>query len=271
MPITPPVNPDSAQSPNLPRRQLLQGAACLGLMALLTGCTTKAGARLPGPRWPDQEGPTFAGGGQGDTSWSRPGARAPSAAPAPIARPAPVRSVQPVVSGIMPRSAWTNGQPRWNVSKPLNGVRRITIHHDALNTEGGRGTAFAIQRLNSIRGSHMSRGREWVDIGYHYIIDPDGRVWEGRPVSIEGAHVKANNEHNLGIMVMGNFDQQRPTSAQLETLDGFVAAQARFYRVPPSRIFTHQEIMSTACPGRNLQGYMQQTRSRSGRMALMAT
>jgi hypothetical protein len=35
-----------------------------------------------------------------------------------------------------------------------------------------------------------------ADIGYHYTIDPTGRIWEGRPVQYQGAHVKMNNEHN---------------------------------------------------------------------------
>jgi hypothetical protein len=79
--------------------------------------------------------------------------------------------------------------------------------------------------------------------------------------------VKDTNEHNLGVLVLGNFDLQQPTPQALASLDSFVAAQMRRYRVPLSRVYTHQELRPTACPGRNLQRYMLATRTRSGRMA----
>jgi len=153
----------------------------------------------------------------------------------------------------------------------MNGVGMITVHHDALNAARLRGWNASIERLNSIRRSHIERGPTWVDIGYHYVIDPEGRVWEGRPVSIEGAHVANTNDHNLGIMLMGNFMEHRPTQAQLNCLDGFIAAQMRGYRVPMSKVSTHREFRSakTECPGDNLQSYMQQTRSSRGRLSRM--
>ena len=147
----------------------------------------------------------------------------------------------------------------------MNGVRRITIHHDAIPAHSLRTQSDAIARLNSVRQSHLKEG--WADIGYHYVIDPQGRVWEGRPLTFQGAHVKDNNEHNIGVMCMGNFDQQRPTSNQIASLDGFVAVLMRRHRIPANRVYTHQEIMATRCPGRNLQNYMLATRGRGGRMA----
>lgn len=261
---------DDAVLPIAPvsRRGVLAGGALIALASVIQGCAGRrtATGSLPNPVWPDQDAvgtSTSVGAG---TPWS-----VPSSAGRP--RPATIGSapMPTQISGVMPRSAWVRGAPpRMQFSKPMRGVQRITVHHDALNTQGGRGQAWSIERLNSIRRSHMGRGSEWVDIGYHYIIDPDGRVWEGRPLAIEGAHVAATNDHNLGIMCMGNFDEQRPGLAQLNTLDEFVAMQMRIHRVPITRVYTHQELKQTACPGRNLQRYMLQTRSRSGTLARLA-
>lgn len=176
-------------------------------------------------------------------------------------------------AGIMPRSAWTSaGVARPDKIHTMNGVTRITIHHDGMNTFTSTSQADAARRLESIRLGHLARkakdGSPWADIGYHYIIDPAGRVWEGRSTRYQGAHVENNNENNLGIMVMGNYDQQRPTPTQTAALDRFVASQMAAYRVPVSRVFTHQEINPTACPGRNLQGYMLATRRRGGNLAI---
>jgi len=189
-----------------------------------------------------------------------------SAAPSPTGLP----------PGVIARSAWTNSIPNFVTArpKPMGGVRRITVHHSAVNSSNISAKGDAARQIESFRQNHVSRtdsdGSHWVDIGYHYIIDPAGRIWEGRPVTIEGAHVSHTNQHNLGVMLMGNFDQQRPTRAALEALDSFVAGQMKRYRVNIASVFTHQELKSTECPGTNLQRYMLQTRASTGNMARLA-
>jgi len=234
------------------RRQTILAGAGLALGALLTGCASGGKGKDIAVPWPDQ---------QRTLPKLRP-------VPAPInASPTRTASAPTAAQGVIPRSRWATQPPKWSMSKPLNGISRITVHHDAFNSVGLTRESAVAARIESIRRAHRQRGSEWVDIGYHYIIDPAGRVWEGRPLSIEGAHVSKTNEHNLGICVLGNFDEQRPTSEALATLDSFVAYQARQYRVSMRNVFTHQELKPTACPGRNLQRYMVETRSGRGRMA----
>jgi N-acetyl-anhydromuramyl-L-alanine amidase AmpD len=114
--------------------------------------------------------------------------------------------------------------------------------------------------MELIRTSHRRKG--WSDIGYHYVIDRAGRLWEARPINYQGAHVRDNNEHNIGVMCMGNFDLQQPSEAQLTTLARTVQQIRQYYRVSESRIYTHQEINPTACPGRNMQPRVVTMRSR---------
>ncbi len=230
----------------LSRREVVVGGMIAGAAAFLAACESASPTRsagLPGPLWPDA--------GTGAT------------VPPPPVRTPPSGPVAPP-RGVMPRTAWTSAAPQWSVATPMRGIQRITIHHDAINSLGLSGQGNIAKRLESIRRSHRARGSNWVDIGYHYVVDPDGRVWQGRPISIEGAHVSENNPHNLGIMVMGNFDEHRPTSAALAALSSFVADQMRRYRVPVNRVYTHQEIKASACPGRNLQGYMLSARGPGG-------
>jgi hypothetical protein len=227
----------------LNRREVLSGGLVLGAGLLLVGCQKKT--TVFKPLTPEElEGP--------------PHVQPPEhrIASGPTAGP---------VSGVIARREWTSTGPIMSLINPMNGVDRITIHHSAVISAGVRGKTDAARMLTSIRSSHVTNG--WADIGYHYIIDPQGNIWEGRPVKYQGAHVKENNEHNLGIMCMGNFDEERPTPAMLATLDGFVADRMRALRVPIHRVYTHQELRRTECPGRNLQGYMVATRSGSGRMA----
>ena len=102
----------------------------------------------------------------------------------------------------MTRGRWTGTQPmRTRETYMMNGVGRITIHHDAIESTGISSPEDSIKRLNAVRDGHLRRGM--IDIGYHYVIDPAGRVWEARPLQYQGGHVHNQNEHNLGIVMLG--------------------------------------------------------------------
>lgn len=151
---------------------------------------------------------------------------------------------------------------------PAKPYFRITLHHDGMDAFASTDRAAAAARLEQIRQAHLNRpGEPFGDIGYHYLIDPAGRVWQGRPLQWQGAHVARTNEGNLGVCCLGNFMQQRPSQAQLVALDRFVAAQMKHYRIPPGRVYTHRELGQTLCPGDNLQPYIADSR-RSGAIAL---
>ena len=170
--------------------------------------------------------------------------------PAPTTKPVPARL--PAAMAVTPRSAWTRGGTSGDV-KPMNGVQRITVHHSAMATTGNSARATAAM-LTSIRKGHLARG--WADIGYHFAVDPAGRVLACRDLRFQGAHVAEHNEHNVGVCVLGNFDEQRPTPPQLNALHAALTSLAATYRVPMRRVYTHQELNPTACPGVYLQRHM---------------
>ncbi len=237
------------------RRSILLGGASIALGLFLAGCSSGGKGKDIAMRWPDQE-PEL---GKLKPVPSPLGGRTPATNVASGPAGAP--------RGVIPRARWASAGPKMSMSRPMNGVNQITVHHDAYTSVGLVRESAVATRIESIRRAHRQRGSEWVDIGYHYVIDPSGRVWEGRPIGIEGAHVSKTNEHNLGVCVLGNFDNQRPTSEALSAVDSFVAYQMRQHRVSMRNVRTHQEIKPTACPGRNLQRYMVETRSGRGRMA----
>lgn len=231
------------------RRQLLRSGLAAGAFLVLQGCGSRAqrpGVRVA-PREPNPADWAFV---PQKPAWLD-GERSIPASPTP---------------GVIARSVWTRTGPNVGDTNPMGGVSRITVHHDGMTPFTNTSQLAAAQRLENIRRSHVS-SNGWADIGYHYVVDPGGRVWEARPVSLQGAHVKDNNEHNLGVMMMGNYDEQSPTGAAAQALDEFVAALMRKYRVPVSRVYTHQEIRPTACPGRSLQRVMESTRARGGTLA----
>ncbi|MBL8875300.1 MAG: N-acetylmuramoyl-L-alanine amidase [Phycisphaerae bacterium] len=240
------------------RRDVLAGGLLAGAALVLAACQSGPSptdsSELPSPVWPDERNPTLS---------ALPPAPVRSSGSAPA--PAPSSASYGLPSNVMPRSAWTNAGVIRSLANPMNGVNRITVHHDAIRSDNVRTQRDAVARLNQVRASHLREG--WADIGYHYVIDPQGRVWEARPLGYQGAHVKDKNEHNIGVMCMGNFEMQRPTPQQTAALDAFVATLMQRHKIPNSRVYTHQELGQTACPGRNLQNYMLASRGRGGRLA----
>ncbi|MCE9592100.1 MAG: peptidoglycan recognition protein family protein [Planctomycetes bacterium] len=169
----------------------------------------------------------------------------------------------PVAGSIqaIPRSRWAAAGPIMSKMIPMNGINRITVHHEGWTPVYFTDAATTASRLERVRQGHLSR-LSAGDIGYHFVIDRAGRVWQGRDLRYQGAHVKANNEHNIGVMCLGNFDQQSPSDPQLVALRDTVSKLMRQYHVSSnrnikmSRVQTHQEINPTRCPGLALQPKM---------------
>lgn len=182
---------------------------------------------------------------------------APPAPTKPL--PAPVTTNQSNTYDIIPRSAWARAGPNMQTIDPMNGVRLITFHHSGdpkvFTTTDYAETA---QHLEYVREYH--RSRNFQDIGYHFAIDRAGRVWQLRSLAYQGQHVRYNNEHNIGIVVLGNFDMQTPSQAQKDRIRTFGALVRKQYNLAAARVYTHQEIVSTECPGDALQAYMVQVR-----------
>jgi len=172
------------------------------------------------------------------------------------------RGTLPHTVTVLNRHTWATSGPIVSRANRMGRVRSITIHHDGMSPYYSTLYDDTARRLEAIRNSHVNRG--WADIGYHFAIDPSGRVWACRPEALQGAHVKDYNPGNLGILVLGNYEDQRPTAATTRTLDHLIAAKMDEHRVALDRVYTHREWASTACPGRHLQAHMQTARARGG-------
>lgn len=174
---------------------------------------------------------------------------------APVVRATPPRSLPPagnVRSLPAPdQTAMVNGVPRnWIPPVKPNRWYWIVIHH----------TATPAGALSRIDASHRSKG--WDEAGYHFVIgngteSRDGQIEVGPrwPKQKRGAHTASAdnrfNEHGIGIVMVGNFDETRPSKAQLESCARLVAYLMRTYRVPADRVLGHRDAKATDCPGKH--------------------
>lgn len=157
---------------------------------------------------------------------------------------------------MVPRSYWGATSPTPSRLNRMTRITRMTVHHEGCPKANWTTAPQDVAKtLRMIQSSHRKRLRAG-DIGYHYIIDRTGRIWEGRNLTYQGAHVRGNNEGNIGIMLMGNFDIQSPTEAQLNALERLSGTVIDYYNINPTRVYGHCDLVATRCPGRNLHNQL---------------
>jgi hypothetical protein len=166
----------------------------------------------------------------------------------------PQKVKQPNFS-ILPRSSWGNRKAIPRKMELMGNPTRITIHHTAMDAP--QTPKEATHQIRLIQRNQIQKNR-WGDIGYHFLIDPWGRVFEGRKLKYQGAHAGdgETNKHNLGICLLGNFQSgeagaSHPTQAQLKSMRALVQVLTDTFHISPSQVFSHQQIRPTAtsCPG----------------------
>ncbi len=162
----------------------------------------------------------------------------------------------------IPRRAWTTFVPNAKEMEAMPRVTRITVHHEGNHPFYGTSVSDVRARLVNVLNGEMNAKNPHKDIAYHFVIDPAGRVWEARDLKWEGRHTRNNYDGNLGVMCLGNFEEQSIPAAQLAALEKFIAQMQLKYTIARKRVYTHQELSPTLCPGKDLQKKMGAMRSR---------
>ena len=148
---------------------------------------------------------------------------------------------------IRPRHTWAHQAPDTSLLTPSSPYYCITIHHEGSQPCTDMASDTVMTNLQTILDGHTKR--QYGDIAYHMIIDYAGRLWEGRSLSYQGAHVCRKNAGNIGIMLLGNFEKQTPSEAQINTLATTTNLVCQHFDIRPSQIYGHRDLAQTLCPG----------------------
>src|SRR3954470_10025348 len=150
---------------------------------------------------------------------------------------APVRHASGTgTPAIVPRSGWHANEEIVR-ARPLYApaVRLMVVHHTAGATSYSRAQSAAIVR--GIEVYHV-QGNGWNDIGYNFLVDRFGTVYEGRGGGVErnviGAHAEGFNTGTTGIALLGNYTSAVPPPAQQNALANLVAWRLDVAHVDPS-------------------------------------
>lgn len=164
---------------------------------------------------------------------------------------------------IISRKEWKAKPGRSERLTALKGAwSRITIHHsfDTLSTQSGGTLEDSAEVVRAIQKFHMEDpDHRWGDIGYHFLIDSAGRIFEGRELEWQGAHAGGmNNTQNLGVCMLGDFLKRAPTPAALNSLELLIRSLQDQYKIPATRIYPHKEFATTQCPGPALTRWLKE-------------
>jgi len=169
---------------------------------------------------------------------------------------------------MLPKSVTTKNEKGekliWPIEKSPQ-VKKIIIHHTGEYVDEKRNPK---ELMRAIYYYHtLTRG--WGDIGYNYVVDKQGNIYEGRyggPLTV-GAHVAYYNLGTIGIALMGNFNNEKPTIAQQKILTLIIAdhanrfsidplASSEFLNIDSPNVAGHKDVTrkghGTSCPGTNL-------------------
>lgn len=148
-----------------------------------------------------------------------------------------------------------------SVPQPIPDSRRhtpkfITIHHAGVEWKGGRDPADFVRNMQT----WGQKEKNWPDLPYHFLIAPDGRIFEGRSLEYEPeSNTKYDLQGNIGVEMMGNFEIQRPSLQQLQACTALVAWLCQKYSIPLERIRGHNDAAprQTTCPGKDFYRYLE--------------
>lgn len=189
---------------------------------------------------------------------------------------------------IIPRSAWGAGlKPKGSPS--MGTVQMAFVHHTVNGNDYGAADSPAIVR--AIFEYHV-RSNGWNDIGYNFLVDRFGQIFEGRAGGVDqpviGAQAIGWNSVSTGIAIIGTFEGEPAPAAALAAVAAIIrwklplhgAATAgtiplvssggsgNRYKsgvtVAMNRISGHRDGCSTDCPGGRLYGQLADIRNRVG-------
>ncbi len=148
---------------------------------------------------------------------------------------------------IIPRAAWGARAPKSRTTVPWSKRTGFVVHYSAASPD---------QTPKAIQNYHMDTKR-WSDIGYNFLVDDKGRIYEGRGWTVLGAHAEGHNTENIGVCWIGKDragvkDTPPASLAAIRWLYDQACHQAGRQLAKRG----HRDVGSTTCPGDELYAWV---------------
>lgn len=153
----------------------------------------------------------------------------------------------------------------WPVQK-TEAIEKFAVHHtdSTIKDVTGDGIIDESDYKAIVRAiySYHTKTRGWGDIGYNYLIDPLGNIYEGRygGETAIGAHTLCYNPETMGIAFIGNYESKPISEPAFKAASELIAEKSKKYNVDlmattnyrgknVEAIFGHKDVRATSCPG----------------------
>ncbi|WP_367125234.1 N-acetylmuramoyl-L-alanine amidase [Streptomyces phytohabitans] len=191
--------------------------------------------------------------------------------------------------GIVTRSGW-GADERLREKNFAYGktVRMAFVHHTAMGNDYSCSQSPSI--IRSIYRYHV-KSSGWRDIGYNFLVDKCGKIYEGRAGGVtepvQGAHTYGFNGNTMGVAVLGSFGSSQPSKQALDGVAKLTAWKLGLYgadvrgkttmtsgggkyakgkRVRMNTVSGHRDGFNTECPGARLYAKLGTIRATAGRL-----
>jgi len=121
-------------------------------------------------------------------------------------------------------------------------ISHLVVHHSASSNTSNNWPAVVL----SFWDYHVNT-LGWCDIGYNWLVDPEGNLYEGRGGgnNVQGAHFSCANSNTMGICVIGNFMDVEPTQEAKEMLIRLLSWKCCQNELSPSDLVYHSSTELT--------------------------
>ena len=150
-----------------------------------------------------------------------------------------IRAYKPPTTQLCGAKDITNDLPKGPGAyerRDLSDIRYLVVHHTAV-------PPVPIVRI----AEYHTKERKWPGIGYHFVVQPDGSVFETNHLTTVSYHARQYNRSSVGIALNGNFMKDPPPFPQIEGTARLVRClQSRLGNV---KVVGHRQLTPTDCPG----------------------
>ncbi|MCD6727613.1 MAG: N-acetylmuramoyl-L-alanine amidase, partial [Solirubrobacteraceae bacterium] len=185
---------------------------------------------------------------------------------------------------IVPRAAWGGNTVKPKYPPSYGQVLVAVVHH----TEQPGNTYTREEAPTYVLGiaKYHRDHNGWNDIGYNFLVDRFGTIYEGRAGGIDqpviGAHALGFNSYSTGISILGNFMNEGAPAPALDAVSRLIAWKLPLHGNPVvgqvlvphgsdgvmlERICGHRDVNQTDCPGHRLYPQLPEIRARAARLA----
>lgn len=144
---------------------------------------------------------------------------------------------------IISRAKWGARAPRSRSTVSWSQRREFIVHYSEGPTS---------QTVRQIQDFHMD-GRGWSDVGYNFLVDVKGRIYEGRGWLVVGAHAPDHNSSGIGVCMIGRDGDATPAAKKAIR---WLYDEACRRKGGKLKMLGHRDVYATSCPGNELYAWV---------------